>query len=136
MHVPHREHRHSELAKVKRLSRATLVLLEKAVHEFGPSRRRDSPSLHSSMGMEPVIELDICPAIGLYDYLIQLDVSSAQLSDVRVQRRGMGGIIDPVVQLGQAQFASTHDLPTLRVETPADPVQILAVSRALCVRLW
>ena len=61
-----------------------------------------------------MIERNIGPAVGVHDGLVELGVDLAKAEDVGVG--GLFGVVDEVVELGEAELTAEHDLAPRCVE--------------------
>ena len=65
-----------------------VILLQQPVQDLHPRRRAHRPPLHLPVGVEPMIKVDICPAVRVHHRPIQLHVDRAHPGNVVVGRVG------------------------------------------------
>ena len=94
--------------------RAAMILEKEAVQGFHASGWAHGPALHLAEAVEAVAEGNVVPAVGRCGCHVDLDMNLTETIDVLVTVNL--GIVHEVVELGQAEVASEHDLATLIVQ--------------------
>ena len=68
-----------------------------------------------------MVQWHVAPAVGVHDGVVKLDMDMPHSGDVRVTASGGIGIVDQVIELGQAEVAAQHDLPPLAYRESCRP---------------
>lgn len=94
----------------------SVVLLKEPIKQFDSRCRTDRPASHLPEGMEPMIRIEVPPAICIHNGSVKRHMQLSHASYVRIGLVTKPDVVDQVVQLRQTEFTTQHDFAPLHIK--------------------